>query len=229
MTASSSSPPPPVASSDSSFESPEPPRTSDLQDLPRGPRTARVLTLLALAVTALASIALAWALLPEATYSFTAASPRDVGRLADYSLREEAASANQWVRGSGTVTDRAVRYRRPLDGDGYRLAQIDGNAQLWVQMRIPEGMREEHFVPPASFVGRLIPLEEAGLRYGGLEEALAKVGASPERAWLLIDGEAPSSTRWALALVALFAGFAGFCLYGLVRLTRPIRDPSPTS
>lgn len=227
MTASSSSPPPPDATSETSFDGPESPRTPDLQDLPRGPRTARVLTLLTLAVTALVSLALAWSLLPEATYSFSGTTPRDVGRLADYSP-DEAASANQWIRGSGTVTDRAVRYRRPLDGDQYRLAQIEGNARLWVQMRIPEGMREEHFVPPASFVGRVIPLDEAGLRYGGLGEALAELGVSPERAWLLIDGEAPSSTRWALALVALFVGFAGFCLYGLIHLTRPIRDPAPT-
>lgn len=195
----------------------------DLRDLPRGPRTARRVTLAVLGVTALAATSLMVALLPEASYALTDGAPDDVGQLAQLDLTRD--DGNRWVRGTGAVTDRAVRYRRPLDGDGYRLAQVEGNEELWVQMRIPEGMREEHFVPPASFVGRLLPLDSAGLRYGRLDEALGTVGATPERAWLLVDGEAPATTRWSLALIALFAGFAGFCVYGLVRLTRPVRDP----
>jgi hypothetical protein len=46
----------------------------------------------------------------------------------------------------------------------------------------------------------------------------------PEQAYLLVDGEAPSTMRWALGLMALFVGFAGFNLFGLYRLVRPIRD-----
>lgn len=178
-----------------------------------------------LAVTAASAFALMVALLPEARYAMAGGPPDDIGRLAEVPLDGE--HANRWVRGSGAVTDRAVRYRRPLDGDSYRLARVEGNRELWVQMRIPEGMAEEHFVPPASFVGRLLPLESAGLRYEGLGEALGELDAAPDRAWLLVDGEAPATTRWSLALMALFAGFAGFCVYGLVRLTRPVRDPLP--
>jgi hypothetical protein len=197
----------------------------ELRDLPRAPRTARVLTLGVLALTTVASLALAWALLPDARFALRGAAPENVGALASFRPGdEEQASSGLWVRGTGALTERAIRYRRPLDGDSYRLAPIEGNERIWVQVRIPEGMAEEHFVPPASFVGRLVPLEEANLRYGRLRGALRQLGADPERAWLLVDGEAPATTRWALALVGLFAGFAAFCSFGLVRLTRPVRD-----
>ena len=41
----------------------------------------------------------------------------------------------------------------------------------------------------------------AGVRYGALPEAVAEAGRPPlpSDAWLLIDGEAPAGTRWALA------------------------------
>src|SRR5690606_39171503 len=195
----------------------------DLRDLPRGPRTARRVTLAVLGVTALAATSLMVALLPEASYALTNGAPENVGQLAQLDLTRD--DGNRWVRGTGAVTDRAVRYRRPLDGDGYRLAQVEGNEELWVQMRIPEGMREEHFVPPASFVGRLLPLDSAGLRYGRLDSALGEVGADPDRARLLIDGEAPVTTRWRRAFLALFVGISVFVVFALVRLIRPVRDP----
>lgn len=197
----------------------------ELRDLPRAPRTARVVTLGVLAMTTVASLALVAALLPDARFALHGSTPEDLGSLASYRPKDEAQTARGlWVRGTGALTERAVRYRRPLDGDSYRLASIEGNEQIWVQVRIPEGMAEEHFVPPASFVGRLVPLDEANLRYGRLQDALREIGANPARTWLLVDGEAPATTRWALALVGLFAGFAAFCSFGLVRLTRPVRD-----
>jgi hypothetical protein len=65
-----------------------------------------------------------------------------------------------------------------------------------------------------------MPIAAAGLRYRGLRES----AQMPGDAWLLIDGEAPRTTRWALGLVALFVAFALFNAYGLVRLLRPIKD-----
>jgi hypothetical protein len=75
-------------------------------------------------------------------------------------------------------------------------------------------------------VGRLIPFSRAGLRHNGLPEAVADAGSAhiPSGSWLLIDGESPSSTRWALGLIALFVGFAAFNLWGLYRLLKPVRD-----
>lgn len=204
---------------------------ADLVDLPRPPRTSRRITLAVLAVTAVVSATLAWQLLPDARYALHGGAPEDVGRLAELGPSGPSEGglfeAGRWVRGTGALTDRAVRYRRPLDGDSYRLAQIEGNDRIWVQLRVPEGMAEEHFIPPASYVGRLVPLAAAQLRYGELEDALRQVGGDPQRAWLLVDGEAPATTRWSLALVGMFVGFAIFCCFGFVRLVRPVRDPLP--
>jgi hypothetical protein len=41
---------------------------------------------------------------------------------------------------------------------------------------------------------------------------------------LLVDGEAPTTTRWALGLITLFVAFFAFNLWGLYRLLRPVRD-----
>jgi hypothetical protein len=46
----------------------------------------------------------------------------------------------------------------------------------------------------------------------------------PADAWLLIDGEAPATTRWTLGVLALLLGFMGFSVYGLCKLLRPVKD-----
>lgn len=138
--------------------------------------------------------------------------------------------ANRWVRAEAALEiDRAVRYRRPLESDEYRLFPVAGRSDVWVELRIPEPYANgsEHFIPPASFVGRLVPAEEAGIRYSNLQRDVGVAGALPPSAgtWLLIDGEAPASLRWAIGLAAVFIGFAGFNLWGLVRLLRPVTGP----
>ncbi len=195
----------------------------ELRELPRSPRWTRVITLSVLALTASASTAMALSLVPEARFALHFGPPEDVGELRAFLPRPE--QRNTWVRGAAEVSPRAARYARPLDGDSYRLAQVEDNPLLWVQMRIPEGLAAEHFLPPASFVGRLLPLETAGLRYSNLEQAVREVGGEPRGAWILVDGEAPLTTRWALGLVAMFASFALFCSYGLFRLTRSVSNP----
>ena len=44
----------------------------------------------------------------------------------------------------------------------------------------------------------------------------------PHNAWLLLDGETPSSAGWAVALVAVLLLFVGFNVWGLIRLTRQV-------
>jgi hypothetical protein len=148
-----------------------------------------------------------------------------LGDLAQF--RPRAAFTNRWVRGDGLLSARrAVRYGRPLESGSYRLAQVAGNPRLWVQVRVPAEMEGPRFVPPTTFVGRLVPFGSGGIRYDGLESAITDTGQDEPgaEAWVLIDGEAPSTTHWSLALMALFIGFALFNVYGLVHLLRPVRD-----
>ena len=139
-----------------------------------------------------------------------------------------AKQANTWVHGEGTLhADGAVHYARPLEQDTYRLAQVEGNDKLWIQVAVPDDPSDPdgaHFVPPTSFVGRLIPVASAGIRHSIVRAAVSDAwqGRVPDDAWLLVDGEAPHTTRWALGLVALFLGFAAFSVVGLAKLTQKV-------
>jgi hypothetical protein len=196
----------------------------ELESLPRPRRPGRRLTLAILGLTALLSSTTAWLLRHEAFYAFQGNRPTDLGELGNAPLSEQL--TNRWVKGhAGLLPQGAIRYQRPLERDSYELARVDGRRPVWVQVLVPASVDPERFVPPENFVGRLIPVAKAGLRFGALDKAVAEAGAArlPEGAWLLIDGESPESTGWALALVAMLLGFAGFNVWGLVRLLRPVR------
>lgn len=201
------------------------PPDPELSALPEPRRPGRRLTLVSLSLTALASAAMVFALSGEAGYAFSSGTPTDLGNLTHASPNPEM--ANTWVRGEALLgTSGAVRYGRPLESDSYRLAPVAGNKNIWVQIRVPAGMEGPHFVPPTSFVGRLVPAADAGIRHQGLVSSVAEASdqSIPEGAWLLIDGEAPATTRWVLGVIALFISFAAFSLYGLARLLKPVDD-----
>ena len=212
------------ASDDQSLEQDASGTDPELESLPRPRRPGRRLTLAVLGFTALLSLVTAWLLRNEALYAFVTGHPADLGELGQIRLSEQL--TNKWVKGhSGLMARGAIRYQRPLEHDSYELARVDGSRPIWVQVLIPASVEPERFVPPENFVGRLIPVAKAGLRFGALDKAVAEAGAPrlPEGAWLLIDGENPESTGWAVALVAMLLGFAGFNVWGLVRLLRPVR------
>ena len=191
----------------------------ELEALPKPRRPGRLLTLGAMSLTIVAAGFMTWALRGEAAYALRGGPPIELGELAVFKPRSE--QANGWAHGQGSLSvSGAIRYERPLESDTYRLAPIAGNERVWVQIRVPEDFEGPHFVPPTSFVGRLVPMAEAGLRYRGLRD----VARIPDDAWLLIDGEAPRTSRWALGLLALFGAFALFNVYGLIRLLRPVKD-----
>ncbi len=198
------------------------PGDPELESLPAPRRPGRRLTLVVLCVSALCSLALALGLWPDARYALQSGRPVDVGNLSQIS----AGASPGWVRAEGELSvSEAVRYRRPLERGSYRLARAAGNDRIWVQIRVPENLEGPHFVPPSSFVGRLLPFSQAGLRYRGLSEAASGVaGETVADGWLLIDGESPSSIRWVLGLVGLFGAFTLFNSWALVRLLRPVRD-----
>jgi hypothetical protein len=176
-----------------------------------------------LGAAAAASVALALAVLPDAAYSLRAGEPRDLGDLT--TARLDPALGDKWVHGEGQLSvTRAIRYARPLEHDTYRLASVEGNPKLWVQIRVPANEEGPRFVPPDSFVGRIMPMSKLGIRQRGLPEAVGRAGVTPPPtdAWLLVDGESPAALRWALGLLALLLAFTAFNVLGLVRLTRPI-------
>lgn len=197
----------------------------DLAGLPAPRRPFRRLTFGVMIVTALASIGLLLGLRGELSYSFSGGRPADVGELSRVQLDEQR--SNTWVRAEGELsTTDVIGYQRPLDRDLYRLARVEGTDRVWVELRVPREADDARFIAPSSFVGRLLPVSLAGLRYGALPDALVDAGREPlpRDAWLLIDGEAPAGTRWALGLGALLVAFAAFNLLGLARLAQRVRD-----
>jgi hypothetical protein len=212
------------------LSTPESPTGSDreLVELPAPRRPWRRATLVTLGIGAVLSVLLAILVLPDVTYSLKGGAPRDLGDLT--SARLDQGLADSWVHGEGQLSiTRAIRYARPLEHDTYRLASVEGNPKLWVQVRVPANEEGPRFVPPDSFVGRLLPMSELGIRQRGLPEAVGRSGveAPPSDGWLLIDGESPAAMRWAFGLLGLLLAFAAFNLVGLVRLTRPIPTRQP--
>lgn len=198
---------------------------ADLEALPPPRRPFRRLTLFTMTATVIGSLALLVSLRGEFVFSLDGHTPRSVGELSRFI--PQPGDANSWVQGQGELEAQgAIAYRRPLEGDSYRLSRVSGAERLWVQVRVPrddDDPDHRRFVPPTSFVGRLVPATRGGVRLSQLGAAIAEAGRPPlpKDAWLLIDGEAPSTTRWTLGLAALLVGFAAFNLVGLRRLLRP--------
>jgi hypothetical protein len=197
----------------------------ELEALPSPRRPWRRLTLATMALACVGSLAMSAALWSTAQFAMQTGHPRDGGRLA--SLELSRAWANRWVRAEGGLElEGAVRYQRPLSGDWFRLARVAGS-RIWVELRVPAELEDPYFLPPPTFVGRLVPLASAGLRHDALGARVGEVhpGQAPAPGdWLLIDGESPVASRWAIGLIVLFAGFASFNVWGLWRFLRPIRQ-----
>lgn len=197
----------------------------ELLALPSPPKRERTATVVVMAVTALATLALAWSLRGEARYAVTPGQPAELGDLSQ--LAPSSAVDNRYVRGSALLgATGAIRYGRAAEGDSFRLAPVAGNDKIWVEIRVPEGFEGPRFIPPTSFAGRLVPLREAGLRHSMLRgEVHDKGGVTlPDDAWILIDSTSPRASRWALLLVGLLAGFAAWNILGVIRLIARVRD-----
>jgi hypothetical protein len=195
----------------------------ELLALPDPPRGERTLTLVLLAVTAIASCAMALALRGDVGYALGGATATDMGELRD--VRVETALDNHFVRGHGALgAVGAIRFERPFESDTYRVSPVAGRRDLWVEVRVPAGEEGGRYVPPSSFAGRFVAFDEAGLRHRGLATAIADVTgeAVPAGARVLVDGEAPSRARWAVAMAVLFLAFALWNGLAIVRLVRRV-------
>jgi hypothetical protein len=193
--------------------------------LPAPPKRERTAAVVLMALTAIAAVWMAIALLGEARYAVMPSQPFEVGDLT--SLHPGGDLGNHYVRASGLLaTSGAIRYGRAAEGDSFRLAPVAGNPLVWVEIRVPEGFEGPRFVPPTTFAGRLVPFAKAGLRHAGLAKAVAAQTDTtiPPDAWLLIDGASPRHSRWAVALSLLFAAFAAWNVAGVARVLARVRD-----
>jgi hypothetical protein len=188
----------------------------ELEALPEPRRPWRRVTLVAMALTLVGSLWLMILLLPQLRYALSQTDPVDLGDLQQVQLSEDL--ANRSVRGSGVLDVHAIAYQRPLESSEYRLVPLLGNDRLWVELPVPSELDPSRFIPPTSFVGRLVPLQQAGLGY----DALAQMQQGPQlqSAWLLLDGESPEGSRWVIGVMVLLTAFAGFASLGLYRVLR---------
>lgn len=195
----------------------------ELMELPDPPKGERRLTLVLLLVTALAALAMVTSLRHDAAYAFAKAASADLGDL----RTTEAGSfkANTYAMGRGMLaSSQALRYERPFESDTYRIAPVAGRPNVWVEVRVPAGQEGSRYVPKETFSGRLIPFSSTGPRHRGLRSAITgETGlVIADDAWLVVDGEAPTNSRWAVALVALFSAFALWNLIAFFRLARRV-------
>src|SRR6187200_63262 len=94
----------------------------DLRELPEPRRPWRRVTFAVMALCAAFALALSVNLVPELVYALGDKKPVELGELER--LRPAREHHNRWVHAEGTLSaERAVRLRRPLEEDSYRLAQ----------------------------------------------------------------------------------------------------------
>lgn len=196
----------------------------ELLALPPPARGQRQLTVALLVLVALTASAMAYSLRGEAAYALTPSAEVDLGNL--YAFDAARAEPNRHVRAHGALGGAlAVRFERPFESDTYRVSPVMGRRDLWVEVQVPAGEEGARYVPPTTFSGRLVRWSASGLRHRGLETAVDSLTreAIPADGWLLVDGEAPGSARWALGLAVMFAGFAAWSLVTMGRLVRRVR------
>jgi hypothetical protein len=197
----------------------------ELLSLPDPPRRGRTFTLAVLGVTALASLAMVFALRRDALYAVAPATPADVGDLRVAQAGALAGYENRLVTAHGMVgAAGGIRYERPFSEGSFRALPIAGRPDVWVEVRVPDGKENGRWEPPKSFAGRLKRFDASGPRHRGLASAVKSATDEPVRgdAWLLVDGEAPATSRWPLALSVLFLAFAAWNVMTIRKLVRKV-------
>jgi hypothetical protein len=137
-------------------------------------------------------------------YAF--ASPQPVILASNASTEQLRAASHQYVSMAGIPGGvGAVDYRRAAQSGVYRLAPLVDRPDVLVELRLPNGADPSRFVPPTSVQGRLVPLDEGGVRFGDARALLehATGHAVPANAFLLEAGAQPSVRAPAAVLAAV--------------------------
>lgn len=181
------------------------------------------MTVALLVATALASLAMVFALRRDAAYAFSHDTPEDVGELAQ--TPATSLSENRFIRGQAMLgAAHAIRYERPFVSDSFRLMPVAGRPNVWVEVRVSPGSETNRYVPPNQVSGRLVRFDAAGPKHRGLASAVLDATGQkvPDSAWLLVEGDSPKSARWAVLLVVMFAIFAGWNVLATAKLLRKV-------
>ena len=196
-----------------------------------GARVAFIARLVAIA----ASAALAFALRHDLRYAFASRTPVEIALTpsaidapgAPTATTAQLAGASHHlvvVHGiPGGVG--AVDYRRPIGEGVYRLAPLVDRPDVYVEMRLPDGIDPTRFVPPTTIRGRLAPLDEAGARFSHAREMIESATGRPvpAQAYILEQGSEPSwgSPGAMVALVAIL-----LCAGQIAIVVAPKRKPA---
>ncbi len=195
----------------------------ELLELPDPPKRERTITVMMLVFTALASLAMVFALRRDAAYAFAPAAPDEIGDLGSAPIA--TFTENRFVHASGMLgAAHAIRYERPLVSDSFRLMPVAGSPRTWVEVRVPAGSENVRYVPPAQFTGRLVRFDGGGPKHRGLASAVRDATGQeiPAGSWLLVEGESPSGSRLAVLLCAMFVGFAAWNLLVIAKLLKKV-------
>jgi hypothetical protein len=200
----------------------------ELLALPDPPRKERTLTVVVLALAAAAALAMVFALRRDVTYAMAGGAAGGGAVLGDLGAVDPgtlAANENRLVRADGLLgAAGGIRYERPFVEDTFRTVPVAGRTDVWVDVRVPSGQESGRWEPPRSFAGRLIKMSAAGPRHRGLAGAIEETTKAkvPPGAWLLVDGEEPDGSRWAVVLAAMFLGFAVWNAAAIGRIVRRV-------
>lgn len=189
---------------------------SEPESLPPPPHFRRRVALFSLVIVGLAALLVTGLLYPAARFSLENGPPRDLGRLSEANLT----SAGAWVRGTGRPSQEALAFRRTGHPGNFRLTRLEDRPNLWIVLPVPQGavspsrgepLTNETYVPPSTFVGRLVPLDEAGAMFAPIVSMIGESSAS-EDGFLLVEGDSPRSYRPFLFAALLLAIVGLGCL-----------------
>jgi hypothetical protein len=158
-------------------------------------------------------------------YAFVRAGPASLGDLRSAGITVLEANENRPVVAEAFLgAAGGIRYERLLSDDTFRAVPVAGRRDVWVEVRVPAGQESDRWEPPRALSGRLVRFASAGPRHRGLASAIEQTAHErvPDGAWLLVDGEDPAQTRWAVVLATAFLAFAAWHAATIVRMLRRV-------
>jgi hypothetical protein len=166
-----------------------------------------------------ASAALAFALRHDLRFALSSRTPIDLPATPTTAQLEGAAHRLVDIRGvPGGVG--AVDYRRPIGNGLYRLAPLVDQPNVYVELRLPDGIDPTRYIPPTSLHGRLVPMDEGGARFSSARALIqSSTGRpAPAQTFILEEGAQPSlaSPGAVIAMLALL-----LCIGQVAMMVRP--------